>query len=116
MPANNLPGDCWLGWVPILGAPWAFSERCREAYDLRAAGLPDPPRTSAPVVPAGGYEGAVYDPRAVDEVIDRTASLDRSSFQRFFDSLPSREPERNGLVIVAAGLALLGLYVVLRKS
>jgi hypothetical protein len=35
--AKAVPWYCAPGWIPIIGAPIAFSERCREAYDLERA-------------------------------------------------------------------------------
>lgn len=112
-----VPWDCSFGWVPLIGAPIAFSTRCREAYDLKKACesgyYPEPSRPAAPTVPPGGYTGAVTDPYAVDVVIaDTKARQDAQSidfFSRSDIAAPVAEDRTNAYVLYA----FLGVFLLM---
>jgi hypothetical protein len=117
----SVPLDCHLGWVPILGAYWAFSTRCREAYDLQEAKdagyYRDPALPAAPVVPRGGYQGAVIDPYAVDDVLARTKVKQNEQNDRTFQNLeiPQTDQADGVLLWLAAGVVTIGIFKLIRS-
>lgn len=80
----------WAGMVATTAA-MAYGDQIAEWWNG-----PQPPQPATPVVPGGGYSGAVTDPGAVDEVIRRTDAETKRRNQDFFDER-SRELESSWL-------------------
>lgn len=56
-----VPWYCAAGWIPLIGAPIAYSQQCREAYDLeRACNAGGFPRN----IPSGSGAGKAPDSAA----------------------------------------------------
>lgn len=103
----DVPLDCKLGWIPLLGAPWAFSQRCREAYDLREAGFKPPTAPPAPPAPETREQMTTWTPgQMLDEYGRQTQDWAKGAIP---DAPTPEEP--NYLLWIALGL---GAVVVIK--
>lgn len=82
-----VPWYCAAGWIPLIGAPIAFSQTCREAYDLEracmAGGYPNPlPGPGAGPAP----DVAVTDPTNVEEIRRQQEANDRARYEAWIEA------------------------------
>lgn len=132
--AAAVPWDCAFGWIPLIGAPVAFSQRCREAYDLEKACnaggfggkrpnvLPGSGAGSAPDLAAN--PGVQYsDPNVLRTIQEQQAANDKVKWFQTIDANrrliegaadPSKdaEPEAGWVLFLALGVVVLGLFMV----
>jgi hypothetical protein len=130
--SQAVPWHCAFGWVPILGAPVAFSQECREAYDLEracmAGGFPRPVAGpgAGPAPPLAAKPGVDYDDPAILREIERQQrEADKVRWfqtveanRNIIDYAPGNEPPepREGLVLLAAlAIVVLGLFIGARR-
>jgi len=101
-----------------------FSDRCREHESLveacKQGYYQAPPMPPPPPVPTGGYEGAVTDPDAVDEVVSRSqeeynAAMLEAMRRQAANLPPSPTPEKLADWVWIAALGGVAFLVLLVK-
>ncbi len=131
--ATAVPWDCAFGWVPLLGAPWALSTRCREAYEVEKACnagaynpnlVPGSGAGAAPVIAA--QPGVNYnDPKVLQEIAEGQKRNDLTAWLASISSNlrlmggdgskpEAEEPGMNFMILMALAIVIGGALLAKR--